>query len=248
MGAAMTAAIRLRDAVVERGGRRVVAGVDLTIAAGSWFGLIGANGSGKTSLLRALAGRLPFAGGICRIEGVELVTDRVARARCFGFAPPADLLPDTLRGREVLELVGDDLAAVRRRLGTLHDALGLAALLDRRIGDCSAGMRQRIALAAAFAGGQEQVILDEPFNWLDPVAIFDLRQALRDRVDQGLTLVTALHDLGTLAQACDAGLMLADGHVAMTLDQDRLRVGARDPHAFERATIDLLRSQRPVDE
>lgn len=238
----MNPAVDLAGAIVERGGQHVVQGVDLTIPRGSWFGLIGANGSGKTSLLRALAGRLPFAGGSCRVDGEELAEDRAARASRFGFSPPADKLPDALRGRDVLELVGGKVDEVRLRLGTLHEALGMAPLLDRWIGDCSAGMRQRIAVAAAFAGGHRHVILDEPFNWLDPVAIFDLREALRDMVAGGLTLITALHDLGTLASACDAGLMLVDGKVALALDEDMLRAAARNPQAFERQTIDRLRS------
>lgn len=74
------------------------------------------------------------------------------------------------------------------------------------------------------------------------MAIFDLREALRGMVDGGLTLITALHDLGTLASACDAGLMLADGEVALALDEDMLRTAARNPQAFERRTIDRLRS------
>ena len=238
----MSADILLTGAAVDRGGHRVVQAVDLTVAAGSWFGLIGANGSGKTSLLRALVGRLPLAGGSCRIGGEEMATDRAARAACIGFAPPPDKLPDALRGRDVLELVGGNIDAVLPRLGLVSGALGLASLLDRWIGDYSAGMRQRIAIAAAFAGGHQRVILDEPFNWLDPVATFDLRQALRQMVEGGLTLMTALHDLTTLAASCDTGLMLADGRVAMTLTEDVLRAGAQDPQAFERRTIDLLRS------
>lgn len=230
----MTPAVHLAGATVERSGQRIVHGIDLTISRGSWFGLIGANGSGKTSLLRALGGRLPFAGGSCRIDDEELVGDRAGRARRFGFSPPADKLPDALRGRHVLELVGGNIDDVRSHLGGLHETLGLAPLLDRWIGDCSAGMRQRIAIAAAFASGHRLVILDEPFNWLDPVVIFDLREALRDMVDGGLTLITALHDLGTLASACDAGLMLADGKAALVLDEEPLRTAARDPHAFER--------------
>ncbi|WP_294193082.1 ATP-binding cassette domain-containing protein [uncultured Sphingomonas sp.] len=239
----MNLAVELTGAIVERGGRRVVQDVDLTIAPGSWFGLIGANGSGKTSLLRAVAGRLPFAGGSCLIGGEELVGDRAARAQRFGFSPPSDKLPDALRGRDVLELVGGSIDDVRSCLGTLHKALGLAPLLDRWVGDCSAGMRQRIAIAAAFAGGHSHVILDEPFNCLDPVVIFDLREVLRDMIDDGLTLITALHDLGTLASACDAGLMLADGKVALALDEDALRIAAENPQAFERQTIDRLRSE-----
>jgi ABC-2 type transport system ATP-binding protein len=238
----MNAAILLTGAAVERGGRRVVHAVDLTVTTGSWCGLIGANGSGKTSLLRALAGRLPFAGGSCQISGQEMAADRAARAACFGFSPPADKLPDALRGRDILELVGGNIDDVLPRLGPLSGALGLRPLLNHWIGDCSAGMRQRIAIASAFAGGHGRVILDEPFNWLDPVATFDLRQALRQMVSGGLTLVTALHDLTTLAAACDTGLMLADGQVAITLNEEMLRAGAQNLQAFERQTIDLLRS------
>ena len=242
MAAGMNVAVELTAVAVERSGQRVVQDVDLTVAPGSWFGLIGANGSGKTSLLRAVAGRLPFAGGSCRIGGDELVGDRAARALRFGFSPPADKLPDALRGHDVLELVGGSIDDVRPRLGKLHEALGLAPLLGRWIGDCSAGMRQRVAIATAFAGSHSLVILDEPFNWLDPVAIFDLREVLRDMVDDGLTLITALHDLGTLASACNTGLMLADGKVALALDEDALRIAAENPQVFERQTIDRLRS------
>lgn len=238
----MNPAVVLTGAIVERSGQRAVDGVELTITRGSWFGLIGANGSGKTSLLRALAGRLPFAGGSCHVDGEELAHDRTARAQRFGFALSADMLPDALRARDVLAFAGESTNTARLPVGALHDALGIAPLLDRWVGDCSTGMRQRIAIAAAFAGGHPFVILDEPFNWLDPVAIFDLRKALREMVNGGLTLITALHDLGTLASSCDAGLMLADGKGVLALHEDMLRTAARDPHAFERQTIDRLRS------
>jgi ABC-2 type transport system ATP-binding protein len=238
----MNPILRLEAASVERRGNLVVQRVGLTVTQGSWFGVIGANGSGKTSLLRALAGRLPFAAGQCLIDGSDIVDDRGARAERFGFAPPVDSLPDDLRVREVFELVGGDVAQIWPGLEPLRQALGLDSLLGRWIGDCSTGMRQRVAIALAFVGGHKLVILDEPFNWLDPVAIFDLRQALRSMVDDGLTLMTALHDLGTLVISCDAGVMLADGRVVMALDSDMLQHAAQNLQTFERQTIDLLRS------
>lgn len=156
-------------------------------------------------------------------------------------------LPDALRARDVLELVGGNSDDVRSHLGSLHEALGLSHLLDLWIGDCLAEMRQRIAIAVAFAGGHPLVILDEPFNWLDPVAIFDLRVALCNVVEGGLTLITALHDLVTLTSICDAGLMLADGKVALALDEGMLRAAAaQDSRSFERRMIDRLRSRRDV--
>lgn len=240
----MTAFIELSAVSVDRSNVRVIDSVDVAIPKRCWFGLIGANGSGKTSLLRALAGRLPFAAGACLIDGTDLAQDRMARAEQFGFSPPADRLPDALRIRDLLELAAGDLPTALDRLGPIRSALGIDALGERWVGDCSAGTRQRAAIALAFAGGQPLVILDEPFNWLDPVAAFDLRRALRALVDNGLMLVTALHDLGTLATACDEGTMLADGRVALTIDRSLLDQAARAPDEFERRTIDLLRSKR----
>ena len=239
--------VQLAAVSVDRSGRRVVHDVDLAVRRGSWSGLIGANGSGKTTLLRAISGRLPFSAGSCHIDGEETVSDRAARATYIDFAPPADRLPDALRGRELLELVGGRLETLWPRLGPLRVALALDGLLDRWIGDSSAGMRQRLAIAAAFINGRGIVVLDEPFNWLDPVAVFDLRLALRQMVDDGLTLITALHDLRTLVAECDHGVILADGRVALELDGDGLRSGAQDAQAFERQMIALLRSKRAGD-
>lgn len=237
----MTMAIQLTGVSVDRSATRVIHDVDLIVPAGSWFGLIGANGSGKTSLLRALAGRLPFAAGTCVIDGADFVESRMARAQRFGFAPPADRLPDALRVRDLLELVSGKVDSVSERLGPVRSALGIDQLLHKWVGECSTGMRQRAAIALAFAGGQSVVVLDEPFNWLDPVAAFDLRQALRTLVDGGLTLLTALNDLGTLS-ACDEGMMLEDGRVALVIDRATLAQAAQSPQEFERRTIDLLRS------
>lgn len=238
----MTPAVAMDAVSIRRGPDLVVRDVNLAVPRGSWFDMIGANGSGKTSLLRALGGRLPIAAGRCAVDGADLTRDRAARAALFGFAPPADRLPDAMRGRDILGIVGGGMTEVWGRLGPLRPALGLDPLLGRWIGDCSAGMRQRLAVAVAFAGGHPLVILDEPFNWLDPVAAYDLKTALRSMVANGLTLLTALHDLGTLVTCCDEAVMLVDGAVALPLDPATLRRAAEDPRNFERETIDRLRS------
>ncbi|MDB5669254.1 MAG: transporter ATP-binding protein [Alphaproteobacteria bacterium] len=235
--------LRAEKLRVERGSHVAVRDASFAVEAGSWFGIIGANGSGKTSLLRAVAGRLPKRSGRIWI-GEEQVEARAERARRIGFAPDNAMLPDALTAREILRIVAGDTDRALGSMGPLGPALGISTLLDRTIGGCSAGMRQRIAIACAFAEGQSIVILDEPFNWLDPLAAYDTRIALRALVDQGLTLVTALHDLGTLAGACDAGALLADGEVKLDLDRAALDAARRDPARFERDTIGYLRAQR----
>lgn len=237
----MIAALSLETLHIRRGGRPVIRDVSCDVARQSWFGVVGANGSGKTTLLRAIAGRLPIAAGRCLIEGDDWSGNRAARAERIGFAPPIERLPASLTIRQLLELAGEDIAAQERRCAELWQALDIAPLLHRRIGECSSGMRQRAAIAIAFATALPVVILDEPFNWLDPVAAYDLRAALAGMVAEGLTLITALHDLVTLCGFCDAAIVLSDGQVTLRLNRGELRQGQRDASRFESAMIAALR-------
>lgn len=237
----MTPALTLTGLTAARGGQAIVHDINAAIAPASWFGVIGANGSGKTTLLRAVAGRLPIAGGSCAIFGEECAQDRNARAQAIGFAPPIERLPAVLKVRELLELAGDPLEVQQQRNSALWDALGIAELLDVPAGECSSGMRQRAALALAFALPSRIIILDEPFNWLDPVAAFDTRAVLARLVEGGLTLITALHDLTTLCGFCDGGIVMAKGRVSLHLDKATLRAGRNDAARFETELVAALR-------
>lgn len=237
--------IQLQDVAVSRGGLPVITKMTCDIQAGQWLGVIGANGSGKTTLLRAVAGRLPVAAGKLLIGGVDRAGDRAWRARHIGFAPDGDTLPDALSGNELFDILTDGRSqlSASKALRPLRDALGIDHIARRRIETCSAGMRQRIAIFCAFVVGQRTVILDEPFNWLDPLAAYDLRIALRALVEDGLTMVTALHDLLTLTSSCNRGILMRDGGLALVINEDDVKKAAGDPLTFERATIEHLRRQ-----
>jgi ABC-type multidrug transport system ATPase subunit len=237
----MSAAIAITDLNISRSGQPIVHDVSAEIMPASWFGVIGANGSGKTTLLRAIAGRLPIARGSCALFGSECAQDRSARAQAIGFAPPIEHFPASLRLRHLLELAGDPIDAQQERNRALWDALGLQELLDIPAGECSSGMKQRAAIALAFATPCRIVILDDPFNWLDPVAAFDVRAVLARMVSEGLALVTALHDFTTLCGFCDSGIVLAKGRVSLKLDTDMLRAGRDDAARFESDLVAALR-------
>lgn len=237
----MSAALAITDLNIDRGGAPIVHDVSAAFTPASWFGVIGANGSGKTTLLRAIAGRLPIARGSCALFGQECAQNRAARAQAIGFAPPIEHFPASLRLRQLLELAGDPIGAQQERNRDLWNALGLAELLNIPAGECSSGMRQRAAIALAFATPCRVVILDEPFNWLDPVAAFDVRAVLARMVSDGLALVTALHDLTTLCGFCDSGIVLTKGRVSLTLDTAMLRAGRQDAARFESELVAALR-------
>jgi ABC-type multidrug transport system ATPase subunit len=229
---------------VHRGSVAAVSGATGSFPHRAWTGVIGANGSGKTSLLRALCGRLPASVGRIAADGDDRTDDRVWRAATIGFAPDVAALPGGLSARQYLALVRRGTAATAdgHRLRPLRQALAFERFADAPLAALSAGMRQRVAIYSAFANEAETVMLDEPFNWLDPVCAFETRQALRELVDGGgLTLVTALHDLSTLTVYCDGGLLMSEGKLIRSLPREELRRGARDVAAFESHIMRRLR-------
>jgi ABC-2 type transport system ATP-binding protein len=246
MATLMSDAVEAHGVTVRRGAVLAVDSVSLVVPKSTWFGVIGANGSGKTSLLRALCGRLPCEIETCLIDGGELRALPRERAQCLGFMVPAEALPGPLTCEQVFSLIEPDKNQWRTRMGDVWQALGIDRLLGRRIATCSAGMRQRIAIGAGLLSGRGTVILDEPFNWLDPVAALDLRTALRTQVNSGLTLITALHDMITLS-ACDSGILLGKGKVVKTLGPADITAGRTSPFAFEQDLIEELRSHTVLD-
>ena len=241
----MSLSLDIEGVCVDRGGRRIVADLSYVNDRPGWIGLVGANGSGKTTFLRALAGRLPIRSGRIAIGGVDLASDRAARAGLIGFAIDAAMLPDDLSPRELFAISADAKQAIDApALQPLRAALNIEGFIDWTCGSLSAGMRQRVALLAAFLDLPGIVILDEPFNWLDPLTAYDTKRALRDLVaDRGLTLITALHDVSTLTAYCSRGIVMSAGRIALALEEAELRAGLADPVGFEARVVDRLRAE-----
>jgi ABC-type multidrug transport system ATPase subunit len=240
----MSLSIEIEQLEVERGGVPAVTGFSYANEGPAWIGLVGANGSGKTSLLRALAGRLPIRAGRIVLGGTDMSGDRAGRARAIGFATEAAMLPGDLTPRELFAIAAGKRDAVDDpALKELRAALNLESFIDRPCGSLSAGMGQRVALLAAFLDLPKIVLLDEPFNWLDPLTAFDTKRALRQIVQRsGVTLITALHDVSTLTAYCDRGILLSAGRIALSLEAEALRGGLADPVAFEAGIVDRLRA------
>jgi ABC-2 type transport system ATP-binding protein len=237
--------LELQNLRVMRGPICAVEGVDLVLEPGRWTGLVGANGSGKTSLLRAAAGRLDPQGGRIIADGVDRAGDRGWRAAHIGFAPDIAALPPSLAGSELFSIVAPDWGSAAG-LSRLREALDFDRFVTHRIATLSAGMKQRLAIFLAFLNAPRAVILDEPFNWLDPVCAYDTKAALRDLAVEGLTLATALHETATLVGFCHSGLLLRDGRVGQRLDEAALEAGRRDYPAFEAEMIARLRNPAAV--
>ncbi len=234
----MDGALIIDKLTVRFGARAAVRQVTLHAALPGWWGIL--DGSGKTTLLRAIGGRLTPQEGRIWLSGADLTDDPAKRAQTVGYAPGLDTLPEALTAKELVELAARARGAEPERPSELFEALGLAQLANRRISAMSSGMRQRVAVFCAFLGSPRVVLLDEPFNWLDPVAVYDVKRCFVE-IARNTTLITALHDVATFATRCTGGVLMHDGEIARTFDAAEIARAGHDLPAFERGVYDALR-------
>ena len=197
-----------------------LAPLDLACSSGEMIALVGANGSGKTSLLRALA-RVPGAGGTVRIDGEDVDRTPEARRRSMLCLLPATrevAWPIRVCDIIALGLAGRDHGRVERMI----DAFELKALRDREIGSLSTGERSRALLARAMVAEPRLLLLDEPLANLDPYWTLRTLEQLRSSAQAGATVMIALHDIAQI-NAFDRLILLRNGKVAGDGPPDRMR-------------------------
>ena len=206
--------VRARGLARRFGARLALAPLELEVGAGEVLGLVGPNGSGKTTLLRMLSGFLKPSEGELRVLGCEPWSERarlMERAR-FAFAPPP--LYERMSAREHLRCLGalggepPSAADIQRAL----DTVGLGERADERVRAFSFGMRQRLALAQALVPRPELLVLDEPTDGLDPLAVLELREVLaRLAREEGVTVLLSSHLLVEVEELVDRMLVLFEG-------------------------------------
>jgi iron complex transport system ATP-binding protein len=215
-------ALSIRDLRVRYNGTEVLKGIDLDVDKGAWLGVVGPNGSGKTSLLRGVVGTVPIDGRVIINDGDLSELSSAERSRSIAaVAQRPNLPPDMtvfdyvllgrtphisyfgVEGRTDLQVVVDVL-----------DRLELGALSFRPLGSLSGGESQLVALARSLAQRAPILLLDEPTSALDvghQQQVLELVDELRN--EQALTVVSAMHDLTLAAQFCDHLIMLGGGVV-----------------------------------
>jgi iron complex transport system ATP-binding protein len=234
--------LEARGLSVLRGGRPVLAGVDLVLHAGEALAVIGPNGAGKSTLVRALAGLLPAAEGEVRLDGRPLrAVSRDALARSLALVTSEESGPDALAVEDRVRLgryphrgplrpwTREDDEAVSQAL----DRAGIAALRRRPLGTLSAGERQRAALARGLAQQPRFLLLDEPAAHLDIGHQLSLFRVLDEVRAGGVGVLAVAHDLPRAAAWAERMVLLSGGRVADQGRPDDVLGGASCASAFQ---------------
>jgi ABC-2 type transport system ATP-binding protein len=221
--------LQIEGLVKRFGSTTAVAGIDLSVYAGTIFGIVGPNGAGKTTTLSMVTGLLKPDDGRVIVHGADVWSSPAAAKRNMGVLPDRLRLFDRLTGAQLLyysgTLRGLSRDAVVSRTADLATAFALDDALDRLVRDYSAGMTKKIALAAAMIHSPRLLVLDEPFESVDPVSAANVIEILRRYVGAGGTVVLSSHSMDLIERICDDVAVVVNGAVLDTGTVDEVRQG-----------------------
>jgi ABC-2 type transport system ATP-binding protein len=200
-------------------------GLDLAVEGGELFGLLGPNGSGKTTTIEILTGQLRPTSGTASVLGHDPVEDPLAVRQAIGILPEREDPPSFLTPREYLEFAADvrDLENSETRIDEWAERLSFEHKLDSLATNLSEGERQRVMLAQAFFHEPSLVFIDEPLVNLDPILQEEVKGHLREYCETGNTLFLSTHFVEVAEELCTEVAILQEGEL----------IGTRDPREFD---------------
>jgi ABC-2 type transport system ATP-binding protein len=177
------------------------------------YWLKGVNGSGKSSLIRCVAGLIPFKGSIT-IDGLDPKTDRMAFRRAVNHAEAEPVYPGFLTGTDLFKFYSETKKANGKQRDSLIERFEMSSYLNNRIDAYSSGMLKKLSLALSFLGNPSWILLDEPFITLDSIAVNELLLMLKESNEQGKHILIASHQEPEGIKETDASLLqIKDQHV-----------------------------------
>lgn len=220
-------AVRLSGVTKTFGATVAVDAIDLRIPAGTFYGIVGPNGAGKTTTLSMIAGLLRPDSGEIRIAGVDLASAPRQAKQKMGILPDRLRTFDRLTGRQLLHyygvLRGLRSAVVESRTAELARAFDLTDALSRPVSDYSAGMTKKIMLAGAMIHSPRVLVLDEPFESVDPVSSAVVLDILSAYVAHGGTVVLSSHGMELVERVCSGLAVIVGGRVLAEGTVDEVR-------------------------
>ena len=202
------------------GEKKAVDDLTLHIAPGEIYGFIGHNGAGKTTTLKSVVGILQFDQGEITIGGKSIKTDPLACKRLLAYIPDNPDLYDYMTGIKYLNFIADvfgvDAQTRRERIRTYADTFELTGDLAQPIAAYSHGMKQKLAIIAAWLHDPRLIVMDEPFVGLDPKAAHTLKGMMRQVCDNGGAIFFSTHVLEVAEKLCDRIAIINKGQLKYT--------------------------------
>lgn len=197
--------------------KRVVDNLDLTINDGEIYGFIGHNGAGKTTTIKCLIGILSFEKGEILIDGLSIKDKPIECKRKIAYIPDNPDLYNYMSGIDYLNFIGDVFnVANEERVKRIDKYAGIFELTDslaNPISSYSHGMRQKLAIIAAWLHEPDLIVMDEPFVGLDPKASHELKMMMREFCDRGGSIFFSTHVLEVAEKLCDKVAIIKQGQL-----------------------------------
>lgn len=234
------AAVELIGVTKQFGGRRALAGVDLSLPEGSALGLLGPNGAGKTTVLRLILGLASPTEGRVRLQGLDPF--RAQARQGVGYLPERLLLPPRISLRAFLslhaQLAGVSPEAVNSEVLKVSELTSIGSRLAEPLATLSKGLAQRVGFAQAFLGSPRLLLLDEPSSGLDPIGMREVRDWIGAARARGCSVLLSSHLLSEVERVCDRVAILHEGQV---VEQGETHQIVREGEALEDAFMRLVR-------
>ncbi len=208
-------------------GKAVVDDLSLEVAAGDIYAFIGHNGAGKTTTIKAACGILQFDGGDIFIDGMSVKEKPLECKKIISYIPDNPELYDYLSGVKYLNFVADiygvGKADREERIRRYADIFGLTEDLAQPVSAYSHGMKQKLAIIAAWIHEPKLIIMDEPFVGLDPVASHTLKTMMREHCDKGGAIFFSTHVLEVAEKLCDKVAIIKNGKLVTCGDMETVK-------------------------
>jgi Cu-processing system ATP-binding protein len=218
----------------------VLDGLDLDISKGGIFAILGPNGSGKTTLIKCLLGMvIPNKGDI--IFEKKSVLRQWAYRDNLNYLPQIANFPPNLTVLELINMV-KNLRPKTSNSEELIDLFGLKSFLDKKLGNLSGGTKQKVNIVLAFMFDSDLIVLDEPTNGLDPIALIHLKELIQKEKNKGKTILITTHIMSFVDEVADEIVFLLDGKIYFKGTIDALKKQTNNNN-LEHAIANLIAKQ-----
>ncbi len=209
--------IKISDVTKKYGDKKALDKVSFEVGDGEIFAFIGHNGAGKTTLIKAIVGIHDFDEGEILINGKSITKEPVACKKEMAYVPDNPELYENMRAIQFINFICDmyevDLVRREKNIKKYAEMFEITANLNDTIDSFSHGMKQKVALIAALAHDPKIVIMDEPFVGLDPKAVFDMKELMREMTKAGKTIFFSTHILDVAEKLCTKVAIIKKGKI-----------------------------------